>query len=249
MKNTKSHKHLKNKYIEDGFVIIRNLIDLEIIKEINSDLELYVKKNVKSFKKREINLLDGDIINSIHNLDKWKWTSKVRSNKELRKIIRILLNEKIINFGAELFAKPAKKGLAVPEHQDNYYWCLSSANAVTVWIALEKSNKNNGGIYYYKKTHKLGLLEHVPSLVPGSSQKIKHPDSMTFFKKALPSLNAGDCIIHNCEIVHGSLKNKSNNSRRGWTLRFRGASTKIDRFKKSKYESELKSQILKRTKK
>tara|TARA_B110000444_G_scaffold90697_1_gene85703 strand:- start:44039 stop:44788 length:750 start_codon:yes stop_codon:yes gene_type:complete len=241
-----NYNALKKKYSNDGFIVIRNFLNSETIDEINNDLEKFVSKYIKSFKTREINFLDGNIINSIHNLSKWKWTSKIRSDIRLRKLVKNLLGESIVDFGAELFAKPAKTGLAVPEHQDNYYWCLNGNNAVTVWIALEKSNKANGGLYYYKKSQKLGILEHISSQTPGSSQMIKHPDSMQFFKKELPNLMPGDCMIHNCEIVHGSTANKSNNSRRGWTLRFRAKSTEIDKEKKKRYESDLNSQIKKR---
>ena len=42
-----------------------------------------------------------------------------------------------------------------------------------MWIALEKSGKNNGGVFYYNGSHKLGWLKHIPSNSKGSSQKIE----------------------------------------------------------------------------
>ena len=42
-----------------------------------------------------------------------------------------------------------------------------------MWIALDEANKKNGSLYYFKKSHKLGLLPHEASNTPGSSQKIK----------------------------------------------------------------------------
>ena len=62
----------------------------------------------------------------------------------------------------------------------------------------------------------------------------------------MPSLNIGDCIIHNCMVVHGSTKNTSKISREGVTLRFIPNNSKIDYSHKKKYESQLRLQIKKR---
>ena len=240
---------IKSQYLRDGFVVVKNLISDEDIDLIKLDLQKLIEEKLNKNDKRQINKIDGNIINSLHNLKNWHWIKKIQNNLILRSLITKLLNEKIENFGAELFAKPSKSGLAVPPHQDNYYWCLNSHNALTVWIAIDKSTNENGGIYYYSKTHELGLLEHLPSFVPGSSQKIKYMKPMSMFKKITPKLNAGDCLIHNCAIVHGSNANMSSNSRKGLTVRYRAKSAKIDNFLKQRYENDLSIQIKKRSKK
>ena len=83
----------------------------------------------------------------------------------------------------------------MPVHQDNFYWCTRKGSGITIWIALNNSSKKNGGIFYFKGSHKMGLLEHDISYVPGSSQKLKYLDSMSVFKKVYP-LRAGDCEVH-----------------------------------------------------
>ena len=50
-----------------------------------------------------------------------------------------------------------------PPHQDNYYWCLKNGKSLTFWIALDKSNKKNGAMYYYDGSHSAGLVKHVAS--------------------------------------------------------------------------------------
>ena len=62
--------------------------------------------------------------------------------------------------------------MPAPPHQDNYLWAINNNNGITFWIALDKSGKNNGGLYYLKSSHKLGLLKHENSYMPGTSQKI-----------------------------------------------------------------------------
>ena len=55
--------------------------------------------------------------------------------------------------------------MASPMHQDNFFWNLIDSNAVNVWVALSNANKQNGGVFYLKKSHKIGLLEHVSSFM------------------------------------------------------------------------------------
>ncbi len=242
--NKQRLEKIKHSYEENGFVIIRKLLGKSEIQLAKIELQDEVKKLIKGNKlrNRDINFSKNQI-NSIHKLDHWSWTKKLQKNNRLIKVIKKLLGNNVDNFGAELFAKPPKVGLPAPIHQDNYFWCLKKDTALTVWIALDKADENNGGIFYYKGSHKLGILEHIPSYAPGTSQKIKYIEGMNLFRLYSPSLSPGDCIIHNCLIVHGSKKNLSNKPRVGWTLRFKSKNNKIDESRKKQYEKELKSQI------
>ncbi len=243
--NKKKLSLIKKKYKEDGFVVIKNIFPKIEILNAGEDLENFVSKNLPTFQSRDINKTKNNIINSVHFMSNWSWSKKFINGKKIKLIVQTLLEDEAKNFGSELFAKPAKVGLSSPIHQDNFYWCLENANGLTVWIALDKSNSKNGGVYYYKKTQKLGLLEHKISYAPGSSQTLKYPESMNFFKKITPKINIGDCIIHHCLAVHGSNKNISSKSRRGVTVRYIGKSSKIDNYRKKRYELELKKNLKK----
>ena len=179
----------------------------------------------------------------MHNLD-WPYIKRFRKNKKILKIIKILLDDNLKDFGAELFAKPAKVGKAVPIHQDNFYWNVDNSKGVTVWIALDQVTKKNGAIFYFNKSHKRGLLKHQSSYVPGSSQELKNKKILKKMTKSTPELNIGDILIHNCLVVHGSKKNITKFSRTGLTLRYIGKSSKINKKQKAKYEKALKKQLV-----
>ena len=202
-----------------------------------------MNKQKKRFKKRYVNFTKDNTINSLHGLDNFQCVKEIKNNKKIKELVKILLGNNFSEFGSELFAKPAKYGLPVPIHQDNKYWCLNNGNALTMWIALNKSTKKNGGVFYFKGSHKLGIFEHEPSFAPGSSQKIKYEDGLVRYKKQLPELNIGDCIIHHCYVAHGSNDNKSNLPRTGLTLRFKGEKTAVRNDVKKSYEQELKLQL------
>ena len=227
-----------SKFNNDGFLIIKNIFTINEIKKFQIDINNFLNRNLKK-KSKKIHLT-GKKINSIHNIKNFKLISHLQKNKNIKKIVSRILGSGAKKFGAELFAKPAKNGKAVPVHQDNFYWCTRKGSGITIWIALNNSSKKNGGIFYFKGSHKMGLLEHDISFVPGSSQKIKYLSSMNIFKKIYPSLRAGDCLVHSSLVVHGSKKNLSNLPRQGLTLRYIAKNDPFDDFRRRSYNNSLK---------
>lgn len=243
--NNKKIQSFKKEYDAKGYAVVRNIFDKTDIINAGDDLENSFLISLNNFKGRDINKTKNNIINSVHFMNNWKWSKKLKNNKILKKISKVLLEDNIEDFGSELFAKPAKVGLASPMHQDNYYWCVDNAKGLTIWIALDDSNKKNGGVFYYEKSHHFGLLEHTQSFAPGSSQTLKYQKSMKYLKKTIPNIKRGDCIIHDCLVVHGSSKNSSQHARRGLTVRYIGKSSKVDVIRKKRYETDLKNNIVK----
>jgi ectoine hydroxylase-related dioxygenase (phytanoyl-CoA dioxygenase family) len=101
-------------------------------------------------------------------------------------------------------------------HQDFGYWqCSSTTNMVTVWLALQDTDLNNGGMMSIAGSHKWGLI----------------PESNTFFDTNLASLKnryategkewieepcilkAGQASFHHALTFHGSGPNQTNDPR------------------------------------
>lgn len=161
---------IKKDYDKNGFVVIKNFILKPEMANAKKKLKSFSKK-YKTIKRRNINFSNKKI-NSIHDMDDWIWVKKLKRKKNLRNLVSVLMKSNPKNFGSEFFAKPAKVGLKSPAHQDNFYWCINNQRGLTIWISFNKADKNNGGVYYYSGSHKLGLLKHKPSFAPGSSQTV-----------------------------------------------------------------------------
>lgn len=235
-----------NAFKANGFFIFPSLLKADELSQARIDLEAYIRNSLPEWGGREINYANDGVINSIHDMTGWDWTQRLQSSETLREIARQLLDDEPEDFGAELFAKPPRTGLPSPVHQDNFYWCLDDARGLTVWIALDDSGSENGGVYYYSGSNTLGLLDHQPSGAPGSSQTLKHPEQMQSFEQVLPSIKAGDCLVHNTLVAHGSQANTSANPRRGWTIRYKAKSTEVDPGLQRQYEESLDSQLSER---
>ena len=245
-----NYNELKKFYIDRGWVVCKKLFSQDEISSINLIINNFLeKKLIKINKKsRTINFTNNstknvDNINSFHKLAQCTEIKNLANKRSILDVAKKFLDSNPEFRGCELFAKPAKNGLPSPDHQDNYYWAVKGSNALTLWIALEKSNRNNGCVHYYDGSHKYGILNHEDSFAKGSSQKISDTNFLRKFNISYPELEPGDVIVHHSLVVHGSSKNISKKSRKGWTIQFKDKNASYDLDHIKAYEKSLNNQI------
>ena len=230
----------------NGFVVIKKILNQNEVSFLLEEIEL-IKKKLKLNKiknKQYYHLTNDNKINTIHNIQKFYNSKKLFSllkKQKLSNILNKILSEKICIRNLEFFLKPATTGMASPMHQDNFYWNLKKARGVNVWIALSNANKKNGGLKYLVGSHKYGIFTHEISKAKGTSQKVPENIINKYkFKSNTPNLKRGDCVIHHCEVIHGSEKNMSNKDRIGVAISFKDKFERIDKTKMKNYKKKLK---------
>ena len=183
----------KNQYKKNGWLKLSGLISIKQAKILKKKIKGLLAKNTSEFDKKNINFIKTKNkkkkLHTFHKLSAFKEIKKFAVQDKFYQITKTLISEKPKFRKCELFAKPAKIGLKSPPHQDNFYWCLKNGKSLTFWIALDKSSKVNGALYYYNNSHKLGLLNHKASHVKGSSQTVKNLKILKHCKKITPKLN------------------------------------------------------------
>ncbi len=234
---------------KNGWCVIKNFFSKKELEKAKKEIFQFFKKNINNYSGRDINFVGTEKkfskLNSFHKLEECDYFKTLSQKKKILLIPKYLLSSKKLSLRAcELFAKPSKIGLAAPVHQDNYYWCIKNHKALTMWISLNKVSKKNGGGFYFNGSHNHGIFDHVPSYKKGSSQKVKNLGLMK--KKFIietPRLSPGDCLVHHCLTVHGSNRNNSKFSRKGFTFQFKDFKSKIDQKQKKIYEKSLYKQL------
>ena len=228
-------------YSNDGVIKVNKVFSHKEISLLKKKIDTYIKKNLLKLKGKEINYINNQV-NSVHRFSD-RFFKDFANQKKILNLGNFFLSEKPKIRHYEYFAKPKKIGLASPMHQDNFYWNLKNPNCFTMWIAIDKAKKNNGSVEYLVGSHKK-MYAHVPSYAPGSSQKVKKLSYLKKkFKKKIFDLDSGDCLIHNSQIVHGSKRNLSKLSRRGFTVQVTPKNVKIDLKKFKKYQDSFTKQI------
>jgi phytanoyl-CoA hydroxylase len=229
-------------YKKNGVIYLEKFFKLNEINTLKKKIKSYIEKNKNNLKGKDINFVE-DKVNSIHNFKDYFFKS-FSKQKKIINIVQILLDDKPGFRKCEYFAKPKNIGLESPLHQDNYYWNLKNGNGLTIWIPLDHVNKNNGSLKYLLKTHTLGVVPHEASHAPGSSQKVSNVNKFKKkFKAKIYQMSPGDCLIHHSQVIHGSIKNKTNKNRRAFTIQFVGKKENVDLKKLKIYQESLRKQI------
>jgi len=240
-------KNLKLEFDKNGFCIFKNFFSESEILELDKKLKEFLELKSGTLKGRDINRTSDNSVNTMHDIDKHEnYFSNFAKKEKILSLSKILLNSEPQFRKCEMFAKPAKVGMRSPMHQDNFLWAVKNNNGLTFWVALDECNETNGGLSYYNGSHKYGLLEHESSYAPGTSQKIPNEVIEKIGNECTlvtPKLFPGDVLIHHCLMVHGSNENKSEKSRRGFTIQFKDKKSIYDNELLKNYENKLSQQM------
>jgi len=180
---------------------------------------LHYQRCFAEFEAREGGRLAGDRRNKSHLF--LAWLNELVRHPAILDAVEDLIGSDILAYHAQWFVKePHSKGF-VSFHQDSAYWNLSETTALSVWVAFEDANHDNGCMQVVPGSHK-HLFEHVD---------IRDNDNMLWrgqtamgdvdLAKAVDMpLGAGQFSIHHGRIVHGSSANHSDRRRVGYSIRY-----------------------------
>ncbi|MBL8816029.1 MAG: phytanoyl-CoA dioxygenase family protein [Planctomyces sp.] len=152
----------------------------------------------------------------------------ILTNPKIVDCVADLLGDDVVAWGSHFFCKMPGDGRAVAWHQDASYWPLSPSWAVTVWLAIDDADLDNGCMKFIAGSHMFGHVTYRKSSPEEHNvldQTVENAES--FGEIVVDDLKAGQVSIHNDLLLHGSDPNMSPNRRRcGLTLRYCNASVR-----------------------
>jgi non-haem Fe2+, alpha-ketoglutarate-dependent halogenase len=166
-----------------------------------------------------------------HNL----WLYRLALEPRILDLVQSVLGPDFFQWGSNMMCKAPHEALYVPWHQDLADWPLSPPRALTVWIAFDDTDEENGCMRVIPGTHRRGLLPHLdsrPAPRKGSRSLFPfHADPSCFDEaESVPViLGAGEVSLHDCQLIHGSDGNLSPRRRRAFTLCYAAAEVVCDR--------------------
>ena len=121
-----------------------------------------------------------------------------------------ILQTDVRGINMQYFNKPPSVNQPTPPHQDGFYFMLEPPEAVTMWLALEPVDEENGCIRYVRGSHTQGLRPHARTDVLGFSQGITDYGTVadTTNEVAIPA-GAGDLLVHHALTIHRADGNQS----------------------------------------
>jgi phytanoyl-CoA hydroxylase len=157
-----------------------------------------------------------------------------------------LLGERAELRNVQFFSKPPSCAVQpTPPHQDSAYFLLENPNhAVTLWLALDDVDEENGAIEYVRGSHAGGLLPHVPTGVLGFSRGLADTSPAAGAENIVQRASPGDLLVHHGLTIHGAGANLSAaRQRRALGFIYFAHEAVVDIEAKAAYEERLKAHL------
>ncbi len=230
---------------EDGFLILRDFADKEKCaaildvakvhlqykiapieteigydgksKEYRTDVKDYSAKEAGAAVRRLRQVYSRDIL-----FKEWMEDEKIRP------ILQQILNDQVVittSHHNSIMTKMPYTSTETKWHQDRRYWRYSNDNLVSIWLALDDENSDNGVLEFIPGSHRM-------SLSPDQFDE-KEYFSETFAKniplierKVSTTLKKGDVVLFHSLLLHRANKNDTNKAKISFVYTVKGALTK-----------------------
>lgn len=226
----------------DGFVVIRGFLPSDELAALRQNLDHYIREIVPTLPDSDAFYEDRSRPETLKQLQRMACDPSFAAychNPRWVALAESLLGEPATADQPEWFNKPPGTNHVTPPHQDNYYFCLTPPNVLTIWVALDSVDAENGCLRYVAGSHLRGYRTHVKSRILGFSQGIADYAPEDFTRERAMLLDPGDAVVHYGMTIHRADANLSaSRHRRSFAIVFRGASCRRD---ESAYERYLAS--------
>jgi len=150
-------------------------------------------------------------------------------NPNIHDLVEGILGPNFYIWASSFFVKEPFSSQIVGWHQDAYYWPMAPHHSVTVWLAFDDVDEENGAMQIIPGSHIAGLMQHKRSVQTDSILTLEL-EKGTFREDTAVSLclKAGEVSLHDDRAVHGSPANPSSRRRAGLTIRYSGTEVKND---------------------
>lgn len=148
----------------------------------------------------------------------------ILTNPRILNYVSDVLGDDVVAWGSHFFCKMPGDGRAVAWHQDASYWPLTPSHAVTVWLAIDDADLDNGCMKFVAGSHHSGHLTYRKSTPEEHNvldQTVENAEQ--YGSVVVDDLKAGQASMHNDLLLHGSEANMSTRRRCALTLRYAAA--------------------------
>ena len=143
--------------------------------------------------------------------------------------VEAILGPNVLLLASHVFCKYGEGTKFVAWHQDVTYWGLEPPHALTVWYAVDGSDRENGCMRVLPGTQRAGIRTHGTARAEGNLLSINQEVPVTPDEEARAVdliLRPGQVSFHDGATIHCSLPNRSTRRRCGLTLRYVATSVK-----------------------
>jgi phytanoyl-CoA hydroxylase len=239
-------EHSKIAFERDGFTIVRQFLSPPEFTELRTNLDRYIREVVPTLADSHAFYLEKGRPETLKQMQHMGLDPFFRDYTKHPKwvgLARTLVGEEVEVQEPEWFNKPPGAPSPTPPHQDNYYFSLKPPNVLTIWMALDPVDEENGCLRYVAGSHRRGIRPHGRSSILGFSQGITDYGPDDIAREVQIHLQPGDVVVHHGETIHRADPNRSaTRHRRAFAMVFKGVSCRRDEEAFARYMAALKAQ-------
>jgi len=230
----------------DGFVVIRQLLPQDELAKLEQNVDRYIRDVVPSLTDADAFYEDRarpDTLKQLQRMGQDAFFASYGRHPCWVSVAESLLGEVAIAEQPEWFNKPPGTNHVTPPHQDNYYFCLTPPSVLTIWLALDDVDAENGCLRYVAGSHQRGFRTHARSKILGFSQGISDYTADDFTREVAVTLRRGDAVAHHGMTIHRADANlSSTRRRRSFAMVFKGLSCQRDEAAFARYQDSAREQ-------
>ncbi len=189
---------------------------------------------------------DRSTLKQIKNICKRDaYFEEMMADGPLPMLARIVLREDVNPINMQYFNKPPNVGQPTPPHQDGFYFHLTPNHAVTIWIALEDIEPEQGCVKYVQGSHRHGMRWHGRTETLGFSQGMLDFGTEQDLTNLLSHpCKAGHLIAHHSLTIHMADGNStSDRTRQALGAVFYADACKVNEKTKTAYQAQLNADL------
>lgn len=233
-------------YERDGFVVVRQLLPPSDFTQLQAELDRYIREVVPKLPPADAFYDDRtrpETLKQMQHMGGDTFFRDYARHPSWLSLAETLVGERVNGQDPEWFNKPPGTNHVTPPHQDNYYFCLRPPHVITIWMALDPVDDENGCLRYLPGSHRRGIRPHGRSRVLGFSQGITDFSDDDRRDEVAIHLEPGDVVAHHGETVHRADPNRSlQRNRRAFALVYKGVSCQRDEEAFARYQQALRVQ-------
>ena len=207
-------------YARDGFLLCKGLLNPEEVSRFRDRARAQLDQD-----RREGSLIaKGDKEGKTTLLKMWTKAEDdqyglLARDERMVDLAQDAVGKPVYLYSHKMSMKQPNEGGAWEWHQDFGYWynngCLAP-EMMSIYIALDKTTRENGCLQVLKGSHKLGRLDHVRENEQTNVVKEYLEAALSRFERFYIEMESGDALVFDGNLLHRSDANHSNTYRWGY---------------------------------
>ena len=234
---------VKEHFQQDGFAPMPGFVGAEEVAQVNERVDRYIADVLPGLPTSEALFEDADDPESLMRLSHMEkhdgFFASWYHDARFTGAAAALLGDDIVYTSVQLFDKPPRLGKITPPHQDGFYFMLEPNEAITLWLAQDPIDEDNGCVRYLPGSHLQAMRPHQRTDVLGFSQGITDYGAADYQCETPVHAQPGDLLIHHSMCIHRAAANDSPRPRRALGFVYYAARAKEDLARAEAYREQL----------